>query len=330
MKRFFTLLLALMLTIFFSSNTFAQDEPRKKSYEEYGIVAEAGGVLIGKGSLIVEPSLQYTHIDSQRLDITGFTLLPSLVVGLLQVEKVQRDILTPSVTFKYGILDPLEFDLKVPYSFRKDSYTSGTGEETAYKDISDSGIGDIEGAFLWQLATAKGARPDIIANLRVKSDTGKDPFGLATDNETFTGKRVPKDELPNGSGFWAVEPSFTFVYTTDPAVVFFNLGYFWHIKRSIDPYGEIDPSDSFNFSVGSSFALNDKFILSTAYEQKWFTKADIAGLKQEDTDVNIGSITFGGSYVTSDKSSINLSVSIGMTPDSPDTQLSLRYSIRVF
>ena len=328
MKQFFTLLLALMLATFFTSNAFAQDEPKKKGYEEFGIVAEAGGVLIGKGSLIVEPVLQYTHIESQRLDITGFTLLPSLVVGLLQVQKIRRDILTPSLTFKYGILDPVEFDLKIPYSFRKDAYNIGSGEDTENRDVSDSGIGDIEAAVLWQLVTEKGARPDIIANLRVKSDTGKDPFGLAS--ETIQGIPVPVDELANGSGFWAVEPSFTFVYTTDPAVVFFNLGYFWHIKRNIDNVGDIDPSDSFNFSVGSSFALNDKFILSTAYDQKWFTEASINGVNQEDTDVNIGSIVFGGSYVTSDRSSINLSVSIGMTPDSPDTQLSLRYSIRVF
>lgn len=328
MKQFFTILLALMTVTFFTFNAVAQDEPKRRGYEEFGIVAEAGGVLIGKGSLIIEPQLQYTHIESQRLDITGFTLLPSLVVGLLQVQKVRRDILTPSVTFKYGILDPLEFDLKIPYSFRKNEFNIGSGSSSENKDVSDSGIGDIEGSLLWQLASEKGARPDIIANIRVKSDTGKDPFGLATTS--IQGIPVPEDELPNGSGFWGVEPSFTFVYTTDPAVVFFNLGYFWHIERDIDGYGEVDPSDSFNFSVGSSFALNDKFILSTAYEQKWFTEASIDDVKQEDTDITIGSIIFGGSYVTSDRSSINLSVSIGMTPDSPDTQLNLRYSFRVF
>jgi hypothetical protein len=232
------------------------------------------------------------------------------------------------LTFKYGILDPLEFDLKIPYSFRKNEFNIGSGADSENRDVSDSGIGDVEGSFLYQLATEKGARPDIIANLRVKSDTGKDPFGLAS--ETVQGIPIPKDELPNGSGFWAVEPSFTFVYTTDPAVVFFNLGYFWHIKRSIDNVGDVDPSDSLNFSIGSSFALNERFILSTAYDQKWFTEASINGANQEDTDINIGTIIFGGSYVTSNKSSINLSVSIGMTPDSPDTQLNLRYSIRVF
>jgi hypothetical protein len=328
MKRFFILFLPLLLTILYMPNAFAQEKTIQKSYEEYGIVAEAGGVLIGKGSLIVEPQLQYTHIESQRLDITGFTLLPSLVVGLLQVQKIRRDILTPSVTFKYGILDPLEFDLKIPYSFRKDDYSIGSGSSTENKNVSDSAIGDVEGTFLWQLASEKGARPDIIANLRVKSDTGEDPFGLAT--ETIQGIPIPEDDLPTGSGFWAVEPSFTFVYTTDPAVVFFNLGYFWHIKRNIDNYGDVDPSDSYNFSVGSSFALNDKFILSTAYEQKWFTEANINNVKQEDTDINIGSIIFGGSYVTSDRSSVNISVSIGMTPDSPDTQVNLRYSYRLF
>lgn len=328
MKQFFTLLLALILATFFTSNVFAQDEPRKRGYEEYGIVAEAGGILVGKGSLIVEPQLQYTHMESQRLDISGFTILPALVVGLLQVEKVRRDILTPSLTFKYGILDSLEFDLKIPYSFRKNEYNIGSGEDSQNKNVNDSGIGDIEGAFLVQLAREKGAMPDILASVRVKSDTGEDPFGLST--ETIQGIPIPDDELPNGSGFWAVEPSFTFVKTADPAVLFLNIGYFWHIERHIKHVGDVDPGDSFNFSIGSSFALNDKFILSTAYEQKWFTEASIDGHKQKNTDINVGSLIFGGSYVTSDRSSINISVSIGMTDDSPDTQFNLRYSFRVF
>lgn len=328
MKQFFILLLALILATFFTSNAFAQDEPRKRGYEEYGIVAEAGGILVGKGSLIVEPQLQYTHMENQRLDITGFTILPSLVVGLLQVEKVRRDILTPSLTFKYGILDSLEFDLKIPYSFRKNEYNIGSGEDSVNKNVSDSGIGDIEGAFLVQLAREKGAMPDILASVRVKSDTGEDPFGLAT--RTIQGIPIPDDELPNGSGFWAVEPSFTFVKTADPAVIFLNIGYFWHIERDIKHVGDVDPGDSFNFSIGSSFALNDKFILSTAYEQKWFTEASIDGHKQKNTDINVGSLIFGGSYVTSDRSSINISVSIGMTDDSPDTQFNLRYSFYVF
>ena len=179
MKQFITLLLALMLATFFTSIAFAQDEPKKRGYEEFGIVAEAGGVLIGKGSLIVEPVLQYTHIDSQRLDITGYRNHAVFIIGFIQVQKIKRDILTPSLTFKYGILDSLEFDLKVPYSFRKNEFNIGTAvTDTENKEVSDSGIGDIEGSFLWQLASEKGARPDIIANLRVKSDTGKDPFGL--------------------------------------------------------------------------------------------------------------------------------------------------------
>jgi len=328
MKQFLNLLLVVMIASFFSSNVFAQDEPRRKGYEEYGIVAESGGVLVGKGSLILEPQLQYTHIDSQRLDITGFTVLPSLVVGLLQVQKIRRDIITPSLTVKYGILDSLEFDLKVPYSFRRNEFNIGSGTDSENEDVSDSGIGDIEGSLLWQLTREKGARPDIIANLRIKSDTGEDPFDLST--KTIQGIPIPDDELPNGSGFWAIEPSFTFVKTADPAVIFVNIGYFWHIEDDYSGYGDIDPSDSFNFSIGSSFALNDKFILSTAYEQKWFTEAEIENEDQEDTDINVGSIIFGGSYVTSGRSSINLSVAIGMTDDSPDTQVNLRYSYRLF
>ena len=51
MKRFFTLLLVLTVTLINlpTSNVHAQEkEAHKKYYEEYGVVAEKGGILIGR------------------------------------------------------------------------------------------------------------------------------------------------------------------------------------------------------------------------------------------------------------------------------------------
>ena len=330
MKRFFTILLVLTLTLinFMTSNVLAKEKETEgqKYYEEYGVVAEKGGILVGKGTLIVEPGFEYTHIDSQSLDITGFSVLPSLVIGLIQVQKIKRDIWTPSVSFKYGIFDSFEVDLKVPFSYRTNEYSIGSGEDTESKDVSDTGLGDIEGTFRTQLAYQKKLGWDILAAVRIKSDTGKDIFEIKTVE--IQGNQIPDDELPTGSGFWGVEPSFTFVKGVDPAVIFFSIGYFWHIERDISGVGDVDPSDSINFSLGSAFALSDKIVLSTSYEQKFFTEADIDGRKQKDSDITVASLSFGGTYVLDSQKSVNISVSIGMTDDSPDVQVGVRIPIR--
>lgn len=317
--------LALFLLSLTAVGALADEGTKVREYEEYGIIAEKGGILIGRGAFIVEPGFQYTHLESQRLDITGFSVLPALVIGMIQVEKVKRDIFVPSLSLKYGILDSLEFDVKIPYSFRQNEYTLGQEDSTVNTDVSSSGIGDIEGALFFQLLRERAGIPDVLLNVRVKSDTGKSPFDIET--ETIDGVPVPVSELPQGSGFWAVEPSFTLVKSSDPAAVFFNAGYFWHIKRDIDGVGEVDPSDSINFSIGAAYALNEKFSLSTTYEQKLFTEAEVEGETLPETDINVASLIFGGSYILGDRTSFSVTVSIGLTPEAPDVQLTFRMPI---
>lgn len=291
-------------------------------------MVEKGGILIGKGKLIFEPGFQYTHISTQRLDITGFTVLPALVVGIIQVEKIKRDILVPSVTFKYGITDAIELDLKVPYLVRFDNYTFGEIGDRVSRDVDEWGIGDVEGALLLHLIREKGARPDVIASVKVKSRTGKDPYGIPY--ETVDTYSIPK-ELPLGSGHWAVEPGLTFVKTSDPAVLFANISYFYHIKRDVGhDIGKVDPSDSINYSLGLAYALSEKLALSMAYEQKFFNKIKINGVKQAETDINVASLLFGVSHLLGRRTSFNFTVGIGLTSDSPDIQVSLRMPIRLF
>lgn len=335
MKRFFRLIVVFITLSLALSNVFAEEkvEPgvtveKGKEKVEPGIVAEKGGILVGKGRLIFEPGFQYTHISTQRLDITGFTVLPALVVGIIQVEKIKRDILTPSVTLKYGITDWAELDIKVPYSIRFDEYTFGTAPDRVSRRTDEAGFGDVEGALLFHIIREKGARPDVILSIKGKSRTGKDPYGLET--ETITGYTILK-ELPLGSGHWAVEPGLTFVKTAEPAVLFANISYFYHIKRNVGHnIGTVDPSDSINYSLGVAYALSEKVALSTAFEQKFYNRARVNGVKQAETNITTASLLLGASYSYGPKTSLSFTIGIGLTPESPDIQVSLRMPINLF
>jgi hypothetical protein len=294
---------------------------------ESGVLAEKGGILIGKGKFIFDPELAYTHTSTNKLDITGFTILPTIIIGLIQVERIKRDILNPSVTFKYGILENLEFDLKVPYIIRTDKYAFGVSPDTQSRTVQSSNIGDVEGVFLYQLMNERGSRPDIVANLKIKTITGKDPYDLPT--ETILGNTITTT-LPTGSGNWALEPGFTFVKTSDPAIFFANISYFWHIEKDIGgAIGKVDPGDSFNYSLGLAYALSERLVLSTTFDQKFFTRTKINGIKQDETDINISQLSFGTSFAFHEKRSLSLTVGIGLTPNSPDVQIAIKMPIKV-
>lgn len=300
----------------------------ESSGPETSLIADAGGSWAGKRSLIIEPGLQYMHNSSNRIDLTGLTL-PGLVIGLIQVEKVRRDILTPSLSLRFGVSEFFQVNLRVPYLYRSDKFTNRPGDtdlpsRTTYVD--DHGLGDIEGGILFHLLKETPSRPQVIAGLKAKSRTGRDPYGLATQLAT-PGTHVPA-ELPTGTGHWALEPYVTILKVVDPAVLFANLGYFYHMERTIDGIGKVDPSDSVNLSFGIGYALNDKLALSTAFEQKIYSRAQVNGNKIAETDPVVATLLLGATYAFSQRTAMNVTLGVGLTEDSPDLQVSINFPIR--
>ena len=115
---------------------------------EVAPIFEAPGVLTPRGKLVFEPSVQYGYSSSNRVALVGYTVIPALLIGLLDVREVKRNTTTAAATFRYGFDNRLELEAKIPYVYRSDSTVSreiftGTASERAF-DTSGKGIGDIE------------------------------------------------------------------------------------------------------------------------------------------------------------------------------------------
>jgi hypothetical protein len=329
MRTFFCFFWIFLLLHTSILNSFGQEEEIKRI--EPGIIVEKGGLLIGKESIDVDFALQYSYNTSRRVDLTGITL-PGIVIGLIQIEKIRRHILVPSLSVRYGVTDSFQVSLKVPYVFRFDEYTYSPATQDSpevTKRVDEGDIGDIEGAISFNLLEEKGSRPQIFAGARVKTRSGKDPYGLPT--EEATPGKIVYTELPTGTGHWAVEPYVTLIRTVDPAVLFGTLSYYCHNPRHVKTSGgtqEVDPSDSFNFSFGLAYALNEKLALSTAYDQKIYNRMRIDGVTYDDTNPVLANLRFGISYVCSKRASVNLGLAIGLTEDSPDVQITINIPFR--
>ena len=305
---------------------------------------EQPGVLTPRGKFVLEPSLQFGYSSSNRVALVGYTIIPALLIGLIDVREVKRNTVTAALTGRVGLTRRLEAELKLPYVYRSDSTVSrelftGTASERVF-DTSGRALGDVEAAVRYQLNEGGADKPYFVGGLRFKSRTGRDPFNVVTDctrrcvGENVTGTGLPLD-LPTGSGFYSLQPSLTWLLPSDPAVFFGSVSYLHNFKRSglsrlvlggeREPLGEVRPGDVFGFNFGMGLALNDKASLSLGYDH-----SSIGRTRQNGVTVpgavrtQLGTLLLGFSYRLSDKRSVNVAVGAGLTRDTPDVSLTIR------
>lgn len=298
-------------------------------------------ILTPKGALVFEPSLQYSFSNSDRVSIVGYSILPALVIGLIDVRTVNRSTWIAAADVRYGLTDRLELEAKVPYVYRYDDTLSrpldlNGGATDQLFNASGNGLGDIELAARYQLNLPRGNDPFYIAGLRLKTRTGKDPFEVSyATGTTLTTYGSLQTELPTGSGFYTLQPSLSVVLPADPAVFYGGISYLWNVKRDINKnvggvqIGQVDPGDGVDFNVGMGLALNERSSFSVGYEHTWIGKSTLNGVTPPtELSTQLASLLVGYSYRLNKTTSLNLSIGAGLTNDTPDTQITLRVPMR--
>jgi hypothetical protein len=296
---------------------------RARRYQaERDILERRGGVLLPGGQLVVEPGIEYTEITRNRIEISGFALIPAIVVGRIDSVQVEREIFKGFLTVRYGVTDFLELEANFPYFYRKDREIFGATGAEEQDRLDAHGLGDIEAAIFAQVLRERGWVPDTILNFRVRAPTGEDPYEI---DRTPGGR--PK-ELPLGIGHWGLQPGLTFVKALDPAVLFGSISYQWNLDRDDSDFGEVDPGDMFEYDLGLAFALNERVAMSFSLQDRIVGRTEVDGEKIRRTDLNAASIFLGMSYTLSQRVGTNLTVGFGVTEDAPDFQIQLRMPLR--
>src|SRR5208283_6043547 len=77
-------------------------------------IFEEPTALTPHGKLVLEPSAQYIHSTNNEVALVGYTVLPAITIGLINIERVELDTENYAVTARYGVTSRIEFDLKVP------------------------------------------------------------------------------------------------------------------------------------------------------------------------------------------------------------------------
>lgn len=308
-------------------------EPTTKP-PEVAPLSERVGVLTPRGKFVLEPSLQYSHSSDSRVTLVGFTVIPAITIGLIDIRSVNRDMLVAALTGRYGVTDRLEVEAKVPWVYRADSTLARPLATPSVTDNvfdrSGNDLGDVELATRYQFTDRP---PYYLGWLRLKTRTGTGPFEVSTSSPV-SGLTV-EDRLPTGTGFYSLQPGVTALVPSDPAVFFGGVSYIWNIKRNIDqldangnPIGTYDPGDGINFNFGMGLAINDRASFSVGYDHTTFLKDKQNGQTiQNAQTTQVGSLLFGVAYRVSPRTTFNLTLGAGITRAAPDVQLTLRLPI---
>ncbi len=307
---------------------------------EVAPIFEQPGVLTPKGKYVLEPSLQYAYSSSNRVALVGYTVIPAILVGVIDIREVRRTTFTGALTGRVGISNRFELEAKLPYVYRADTgigreFLQGAATNSTVFDSTGQGIGDVELTGRYQFNDGGLDRPYYIGSLRFKSRTGKDPFEVQT-SKTVLGFRSDgiQTELPTGSGFYGLQPALTMLYPSDPAVFFGTVSYLHTFSRNdvsrntdLGPefLGKVSPGGIFGFNFGMGLGLNEKSSFSIGYDHASVGKTKLDGQYAADAvRLQLGTLLLGYSYRLSEKRTLNVSLGAGLTRDTPDVTLTVR------
>lgn len=306
-------------------------------------IFEQPGVLTAKGHYVLEPSLQYGYSSSNSLSLVGYTVIPALLVGLINVREVKNNTTTATLAGRMGLTNRLEIEAKIPYVYRSNSTVSretftGTSTDSVFNTSGDA-LGDIELAARYQLNDGGVDNPYFIGTLRFKSRTGKDPFQVVTDCVTScagntTGTGLPLDE-PTGSGFYSLQPGLTWLFPSDPAVFFGSFSYTYNFKRDDVSLkilngehqfiGSVQAGDVIGMNFGIGLAMNDRSSFSVGVDLNTVGRTKENGVTiPGSVRTQLATLLFGYSYRLSDRTTLSVAVGAGLTRDTPDLTLNIK------
>ena len=303
---------------------------------------EASG-FFGGGRFSIEPGLTYSHYDTKQLFLNGFLALDAIFLGNLGVDEINADTFTFDLTSRYNWRQRWQFDLNVPYVYRETTYQSAGagGASTTYSEATVTGgdIGDVSFGVSYKFLDEGPSRPDAVLSLRVKSPTGKHPYGIKMRREEGNDNLNLPSTLPTGNGVWSATAGLAVVKTLDPAVVFANIAYTHNFEKDfsdISPVdgqrvpGTVNLGDYFQFGLGMAFPLNERMSLSMSFSELISRSSRIkyegSGWQTvSGSDANAAYFNIGMTMAITNRLTAVPNLSMGLTPDAPDFSVSVKF-----
>ncbi len=269
--------------------------------------------------------------------------LGAIFLGNINVSRQQNSVFTPNVNLTYGANKRLQFDMTVPFEVRSSTYTSAgaqnSSQVTTERSVKNAGIGDINAGFFYQLPLKHVNGPIVVVNAHVTAPTGTQPYGIKIVQDSANDNLSYAKSLPTGIGVWGVSAGASVIKTVDPAILFAGANVYYNIQKhfgDIGPYpgaaqpGTVAPGSALSVNLGTAFSLNDRMSATFSFQD---TVVGSERLRADGgpwqtvggSSLNAATFNIGTTYAINHHTSWQAMLGIGVTPDAPNFQFSMRF-----
>jgi hypothetical protein len=321
-----------------------QQQEERRVLQTAHELSNTGGVLTPKGNLVVDPSIEYDYWNQNQVNISGFSIVPGITFGNINVQRIQANYETTAVTLRYGVTNRLELNLKVPVVYATGSTTTqplGPNAQVFSPGASAFNIGDIQVGASYQINSGNDGWPIFLGNVLLKTATGTSPFDvpiITTNDPNGTLLAGIQKKLPTGTGFYTLEPNVTMLLPTSPAVLFANILYGINFSRTVQiqnisgaappTSASIGPGNYISGTFGVGFAVNDQTSMTFSYQQEHVWPTTENGVDLGGSSFDFGTFNFGVGFAVSRNINVNLGAGIGVGPNNPVAKILLEVPIR--
>jgi hypothetical protein len=266
--------------------------------------------LIGKGKRQINYEMNYAYIGQEKIN----TDLSSGTATLFSIENNNSHTITNTVTFDYGLRNNLTGSVTVPLISR---YSDTAG----YSGVSHT-LGDLGLNTRFQPFGAQRDEPSLTLTGGVRLATGTSPFKVDISKG-----------LATGAGFNTFNLGANVTKIVDPVALFgsINLGYGLaarHLSQTLNGalLRQVKPGPSIGFGMGFAYALSYKITTSFSFQESISGGSTLTfdGGKRAKTSTQTGGVmSIGAGYRISPKTTVNVSVGIGLTAAAPNMSVTV-------
>ncbi|MYM65579.1 transporter [Pseudoduganella sp. FT55W] len=261
--------------------------------------------LIRRNQLSVTYDLSYNYIGEDRI----VTDIGNGSATLFNIENNNSHTVTNSFSADYGVRDNLTANITLPLISRY--------ADTAARSGMSNSIGDIGIGARWQPFEARRDQPGLTVTGNVRLPTGRSPFKIIAGSGEAT-----------GSGVGAATVGLNVNKIVDPVALFGSVNFtaslpakdLWQVNGS-RILTRVAPGPSVGFGLGFAYALSYGISTTISFQEAISAGSKLRfadGLEAKTHMQTSGILNMGLGYRVSPKTTVNFSVGIGLTPDSPN------------
>ncbi|WP_374593909.1 transporter [Aquabacterium sp.] len=281
------------------------DVDQAKLLKETLTAADKQYSMLKQGKFALTYDLTYTYIGQQKIN-AKFT---DSTLTLFNIQNTNSHTITNTVSLDYGLRDNLTGTVTLPV-------VSKYSDSSTFRGMTNA-FGDMSVGARWQPFELKRNAPSITTSGTLRLPTGRSPFEVNDGSSVAT-----------GSGYTSFTLGVNMSKVIDPVAIFGSLSGTAslpakNLSQQQDGLilSSVHPGKSFSFGAGFAYALSYDISTTLSFQE---TISGRTLLKFQDgtssnTSMQTSSVlNFGLGVRVSPVTTVNFSIGVGLTPDTPD------------